>query len=140
MSRLATIAVGAAVATLAVTSALAAPADAASQASLHSERVCGKASAGYASCMALVRTDAKGRPLATSGPTGYGPSDLLSAYNLPATGGTGKTVAIVDAYDDPTAESDLGVYRSQYKFPACTTANGCFRKVNQSGGTVYPRA
>jgi subtilase family serine protease len=54
-------------------------------------------------------------------------------------GGSGKTVAIVDAYDDPNAEADLAVYRSTYKLPPCTTANGCFRKVNQSGGTsTYP--
>jgi len=49
-------------------------------------------------------------------------------------------VAIVDAYDDPAAESDLAVYRSTYGLPACTTANGCFRKVNQGGGTSYPGA
>jgi hypothetical protein len=42
-------------------------------------------------------------------------------------------VAIVDAYDDPTAESDLGTFRSTSGLAACTTANGCFRKVNQSG-------
>lgn len=34
---------------------------------------------------------------------------------------------------------DLGVYRSTYGLPACTTANGCFRKVDQNGGTSYPR-
>jgi subtilase family serine protease len=72
-------------------------------------------------------------------PSGYGPSDLLSAYKLPANGGAGETVAIVDAYNDPNAESDLGVYRAQFGLPACTTANGCFRKVNQTGGTAYPQ-
>src|SRR5260370_6505737 len=74
-------------------------------------------------------------------PSGYNPADLLSAYKLPSssTVGSGQTVAIVDAYDDPTAESDLAVYRSQYGLSACTTANGCFRKVNQTGGTKYPR-
>ncbi|MDH6128970.1 subtilase family serine protease [Kitasatospora sp. GP82] len=71
-------------------------------------------------------------------PSGYGPSDLLSAYNLPAGGGAGQTIAIVDAYNDPNAESDLAVYRAQYGLPACTTANGCFKKVNQTGGTKYP--
>ena len=72
-------------------------------------------------------------------PSGYGPSDLQSAYKLPSsTNGGGQTVAIVDAYNDPTAEADLGVYRTQYGLPACTTANGCFKKVNQSGGTSYP--
>jgi subtilase family serine protease len=49
-------------------------------------------------------------------------------------------VAIVDAFDDPNAEADLGVYRAAYGLPACTTANGCFRKVNQTGGTTPPAA
>src|SRR5581483_8360822 len=52
----------------------------------------------------------------------------------------GTTVAIVDAYDDPTAESDLATYRAQYGLPACTTANGCFHKVNESGGSTLPAA
>ena len=67
--------------------------------------------------------------------SGYGPSDLASAYKLPTNLGSGETVAIVDAYDDPNAESDLATYRSQFGLPPCTTANGCFRKVNQNGGT-----
>src|SRR4029079_15886728 len=71
---------------------------------------------------------------------GYGPADLHSAYGLPSSGGAGQTVAIVDAYDDPTAASDLNVYRSQSGLSSCTTANGCFRKVNQTGGTTPPRA
>ena len=49
-------------------------------------------------------------------------------------------MAIVDAFDDPNAESDLAVYRSQYGLSACTTANGCFKKVNQTGGTDLPGA
>jgi Subtilase family len=71
-------------------------------------------------------------------PFGYGPADLLSAYNLAAASaskGTGVTIAIVDAYEDPDAESDLATYRSTFGLPACTTANGCFKKVNQSGQT-----
>lgn len=72
-------------------------------------------------------------------PAGYGPADLQSAYVLPSsTSGSGQTVAIVDAYDDPTAESDLGVYRSQYGLTACTTANGCFKKVGQTGTSALP--
>jgi subtilase family serine protease len=47
-------------------------------------------------------------------------------------------VAIVDAYDDPNAESDLATYRAQYGLPACTTASGCFQKVAQDGSTNYP--
>ncbi|MHC3473944.1 S53 family peptidase [Streptomyces sp. 7R007] len=77
---------------------------------------------------------------AAAAPSGYGPASLQAAYNLPsATGGSGQTVAIVDAYDDPNAEADLATYRAQYGLSACTTANGCFTKVNQSGGTSYPR-
>ncbi|MEV7071583.1 S53 family peptidase [Streptomyces sp. NPDC093990] len=72
-------------------------------------------------------------------PTGYGPSDLRSAYGLTAASannGSGQTVAVVDAYDDPDAEADLATYRSYYGLPACTTANGCFKKVSQTGSTT----
>lgn len=68
---------------------------------------------------------------------GFRPVDLQRAYNVPTGSGT-PTVAVVVAYDNPNAEADLGVYRSQFGLPACTTANGCFRKVNQTGGTTYP--
>jgi subtilase family serine protease len=69
---------------------------------------------------------------------GYGPADLHSAYALPSSGGVDKIVAIVDAFDQPRAETDLAAYRSHYGLPACTSANGCFRKVDQNGGTNYP--
>src|SRR2546429_4566836 len=94
--------------------------------------VCGAVPIGHARCFSLVKGNAT-----AAGPSGYGPADLQSAYKLPsATAGTGQTVAIVDAFDDPTAESDLAQYRSFYGLPPCTTANGCFRKVNQTGGTL----
>lgn len=82
------------------------------------------------------------RPNASSSPTGLSPAKIKAAYGFPtsSTAGAGKTIAIVDAYDDPTAESDLGVFSSQYGLPACTTANGCFSKVNQTGGTKAPRS
>ncbi|MFC9331580.1 RICIN domain-containing protein [Kitasatospora sp. NPDC057015] len=67
---------------------------------------------------------------------GLTPSDLLSAYNLPTDGGEGMTIAIVDAYDSPTAESDLAVYRDYYGLPACTTVNGCLSKISQTGSTT----
>jgi subtilase family serine protease len=105
-----------------------------------SARVCAVATHGYAACSALVRVNAKGQPAATAGPSGYGPADLQSAYVLPSsTAGAGQTIAIVDAYNDPNAEADLGVYRSTYGLSSCTTANGCFKKVDQNGGTAYPR-
>ncbi|NUQ20113.1 MAG: peptidase S8 [Gemmatimonadaceae bacterium] len=103
-------------------------------------RVCPGAVVGTARCHSWVRVDAKGAPMATTTPSGYGPADLTSAYSIAANSGAGQTIAIVDAYDDPNAENDVNVYRSQYGLPACTTANGCFKKINQSGGTSYPKA
>jgi subtilase family serine protease len=103
-------------------------------------KVCPGAAPGEVRCHSFVRVDNSGDPLATAGPSGYGPADLRAAYNLGlASGGVGQTIAIVDAYDDANAESDLAVYRAQFGLPPCTTANGCFRKVDQNGGTKYPR-
>jgi len=89
---------------------------------------------GVAHCHARVRTDSQGIVPLLAGPQGLTPADLKSAYNIPATGGKGKIIAIVDAFDNPNAEKDLAVYRSQFGLPPCTVANGCFKKVNQSGG------
>jgi subtilase family serine protease len=81
------------------------------------------------------------RPNVSNSPTGLSPATIKGVYGFTtsATAGAGKTIAIVDAYDDPTAESDLAVFSSTFGLPACTTANGCFSKVDQTGGTHYPR-
>ena len=110
---------------------------------LSHRRVCVAVPAGSASCNALVVTNANGtvfdgKPSPSSGIAGYHPSDLQSAYRLPSgAAGTGATIAIVDAYDDPNAANDLNVYRNQFGLPACAS---CLTKVNQ-GGTAgpYPR-
>ncbi len=100
----------------------------------------GPAAADEARCHSRVRLDENLAPFATTAPSGYGPADLQAAYLLDsAAAGSGQTVAIVDAFDDPNVESDLAVYRSTFGLPPCTTANGCFKKVNQNGGTQYPR-
>jgi Ricin-type beta-trefoil lectin domain len=104
---------------------------------------------GVASCAALVSTkaeaantkgaQAKGNAAnaAATAPVGYAPSDLQSAYGLQsATQGMRQTVAIIVAYDDPTASADLATYRSQYSLPACTTANGCFQQVDLATGSA----
>ncbi len=66
---------------------------------------------------------------------GLTPTQLHAAYSLPATTfpSSQQTVAVVDAYNDPTAEADLAVYDKEFGLPACTAANGCFRKLNQEG-------
>jgi subtilase family serine protease len=97
-----------------------------------------------AGCQALVVTAAgSATPMATPGPTGYSPTDLATAYGLPSpTGATwtwnGRTIAIVDAFDNPKALNDLKVYRRTFGLPLCTSANGCFRKIPQSAKAKLP--
>lgn len=114
-----------------------------------SERVCATAGPGYASCASQILVDSStGEParpqLGTSTPAPrISPAYLQQAYDLTAlsqTAGSGDTVAVVDAYDDPTAEADLTTYRARWNLPVCTTANGCFRKVAQDGTSNYPIA
>ncbi|HEY3725614.1 MAG TPA: S53 family peptidase [Solirubrobacteraceae bacterium] len=75
----------------------------------------------------------KAGPQVMAGPTGLGPAQIQSAYKLSGLDAAGRTVAVVDAYNDPKAASDLATYRQAYGLPACTTANGCFKQVNQNG-------
>ena len=101
---------------------------------------CAAAATGFARCDAQVVTNAAGSPLAASAPpaSALGPAQFAGAYSLPTSAPSSATIAIVDAYDNPNIESDLAAFDSYYGLPACTTANGCFRKVNQVGGTSYP--
>jgi hypothetical protein len=112
-------------------------------------QVCPAPKPGDASCFALALVPAPagaagagpyevGAGASSKGPAGgLTPADLASAYGFsPAVSGAGQTVAIVDAYDDPNIEKDLGTFDAQYGLPACTTANGCFTKVGQTGSTT----
>jgi Ricin-type beta-trefoil lectin domain/Putative Ig domain len=97
---------------------------------------------GQMACMALVRTSHSAGADASS-PSGYSPANLLSAYGLAtaaAKPGDGETVAVVDAYNDPHASSDLAVYRKQFKLPSCTTASKCLKITNEFGGSALPQA
>ncbi|RKS75544.1 Kelch motif protein [Motilibacter peucedani] len=92
---------------------------------------------GVARCFAeAVAQDGEVRTTAT--PEGLTPADVRDAYGLPAGGGAGATIAIVDAYDNPGIESDLAVYRATFGLPPLRP--GQFRKVDQRGGTDYPPA
>ncbi len=116
------------------------------------DRVCPPPKPGEASCLALSRVPVSsadaGEPgvapyvvndgAASSGPAGgLTPAELASAYGYePNASGEGQTVAIVDAFDDPNIESDLGEFDAEYGLPACTTADKCFEKVSQTGSTT----
>ena len=75
-------------------------------------------------------------PFASPGAAQYlTPQALHSAYSLPTEtqSSSTQTIAVIDAFDDPTAEADLGVYDQTFGLPSCTSANGCFRKLNEHG-------
>jgi hypothetical protein len=123
--------------------------------------VCKRAKPGHATCFAMRRVEVKrgtpgARPFklaggasqsaARSGPDdtigpagGLTPSDLATAYGFSSTAtGTGQTVAIVDAYNDPDINADLQTFDTQYSLAACSTSNACLSVVNQTGGTTLP--
>ena len=116
-------------------------------ATLHA--LCRTPRARAASCLALAlrpaRAGAAGaRAYATAGGAsatgpagGLTPGDLSSAYKYaPAAGGAGQTLAIVDAFDDPNVEADLAMFDKNYSLPVCTSTNGCFEKVGETGSTT----
>ncbi len=96
---------------------------------------CGPVLPGFAHCDSFAGEVAPHMARAAAAGPPYAPADLQDAYNLTdkAALASDQTVAIVDAYDDPNAEADLAHYRDAFGLPPCTTANGCFRKVNQTG-------
>jgi subtilase family serine protease len=108
------------------------------------DHVCAERGPDHVKCNAIrndaidangnVVNQATGTPVTGS----LGPKQIQDAYKIPASGGSGRTVAIVDAYDDPTAEADLANYRGYYGLTPCTTANGCFTKVGQDGTGNLP--
>jgi hypothetical protein len=103
--------------------------------------VCPPARPGQMECMSIIRTmrmsgmaPASGITPSTNGP--YTPNQLRKAYRLTrasAKRGKGKTIAIVDAFNNPHAAADLKVYRSHFHLPKCTKSNHCLRIVNQKG-------
>ena len=103
------------------------------------QRVCPVPSRpGQMECMTVLRATAGS--IAAADPAvavpGYGPSSLLSAYNLAsasARAGRGETIAIVSAFGDPDAARNLASYRRHYGLPPCTKARHCLRIVNGHG-------
>jgi subtilase family serine protease len=108
---------------------------------LHAARLCPTHPAsGNASCFAEALVGSSGAaPLASAPPaSALTPAQLQDAYTLNGLSSGGATVAIVDAYGYPNLERDLGVFRSTFGLPACTTSNGCLTILDQDGGSSYP--
>ena len=85
---------------------------------------------------ASARAAVRAATCTVSQQAGWSPCNLRSAYkigSLVGGHGTGQTIAVIDAYDDPNAAADLATYRANFGLPRCTVASGCFTKVNQNG-------
>ena len=74
---------------------------------------------------------------------GYTPAEIRTAYGFSsatfssgtvAADGSGQTIAIIDAYNDPNIRSDLSVFDAQFDIAAPPS----FDVVNQTGGTNLP--
>jgi subtilase family serine protease len=68
--------------------------------------------------------------MASTGPVGYSPEQIQTAYGVNqiffsggkvSGNGAGQTIAIIDAYNDPNIASDLATFDSEYGLPAPPT-------------------
>lgn len=84
-------------------------------------------------CFALVERSGDSALTRTGDPAGWGANELRDAYGLPDEPEPGQKVAVVVAYDYPTAAADMNRYRRQYGLPLCKIKGGCFAKINQEG-------
>ena len=117
------------------------------------QRLCGVAVPGESSCLAIrlvtrqvssataakLREAGLARPTAVSsvasGPAGgYSPGQLATAYGVNPAAATSQTVAIVDAFQDPSVTADLDAFDGQYGLPPETSTS--FKAVSQTGGSV----
>jgi hypothetical protein len=106
-------------------------------------RACQAARAGHAACFVIYRPQRTaasagragwaGPSVAGTRPAGLGATQLEQAYRLPVNRRTGQTIAVSIAYNTPHLQAYLARYRAYYHLPACTTASGCLRIVNQQG-------
>jgi hypothetical protein len=98
---------------------------------------------GQMACMALIPAGQRRAGPDAASPVGYSPQDLQTAYGLTADAAKasgGETIAVVDAFNDADAASDLAQYRTKFGLPACTTASGCLRIVSEYGTSTLPKS
>src|SRR6185437_4895975 len=100
---------------------------------------CTRPQTGQAQCFLLYRPDAPEHGATADGPAaspqGLSAAAIRSAYRLRSPGSPDQTVAVSIAFHTPHLARFLATYRKQFGLPACTVASGCFRQVNQHGGT-----
>jgi hypothetical protein len=87
-----------------------------------------------------VRSDTA--PAAVPANAGFSAAALQGIYGATSApgAGSGPVVAVIDAFHYPQVESDLTTYRAESGLPACTTANSCFRQVDENGVTISSTA
>jgi hypothetical protein len=105
----------------------------------HYKPLCATADAQGRRCYGQVLVDANDQPIsdAKSPPGGWTPTELEAAYGLPKTGGNGKIIATYIGAHYTNAEADMATYRSKFGLSPCTSASGCFKQVNSTGGTDF---
>jgi hypothetical protein len=103
-------------------------------------RLCRTTTKSQYSCFVKLGHSTRTAGRASPDPAGWGAPALRQAYGLGADPAP-STVAVVVAFNYPHAEADLNHYRAQFGLPACTSASGCFTKLNQKGesGSYPPR-
>ncbi len=92
----------------------------------------------------INQSQEKAVPLTAPGTTGYTPNQISKAYGFDQItfnngtvkgDGTGQTIAIVSAYDDPNILDDLNAFNLQFSLPTASLS-----VLNQTGGYVLPEA
>ena len=96
--------------------------------------------------LGIVRTTPLAAPIPAEGAYGLRPEDLRDAYfpgepaEVPG-GQPAQTIALIEAYNDLDAESDLNTYSREFRIPELATCTAgetsdCFEQVNQAGSTA----
>ena len=102
------------------------------------KKLCRTSMKSQYSCFVKLNAATRNAQEASPDPGGWGAPALRQAYGLGADTAP-STVAVIVAFDYPHAEKDMNRYRAQFGLPACTSASGCFTKLNQKGETGnYP--
>jgi hypothetical protein len=103
-------------------------------------KLCRTSGARAYSCFVKLNAATRAVGKASPDPAGWGAPALRNAYDITGDVQNPDTVAVIVAYDYPSAEADMNRYRAQYGLPLCTSASGCFTKINQKGETDhYPQ-